>query len=130
MASGSIKHTVVERSGLEVHVLDLVGQFVGGKECDELEQVLRGFAQRGRCTVLVSLRHTETLSSIVIGLLVGAHTSIQRSGGVMVLGRFGEEDGGGGAGIFAKLVPPPKGPNAAILMALDEETRRTGMGDE
>jgi anti-anti-sigma factor len=64
----------VERLG-DVAVVMPSGMLKGGKETDELQNVLRKLIYDGQKKILLDLAKTSHMTSIAIGVLAGVHVS-------------------------------------------------------
>ena len=69
-----------------VVVVGIHGKLLGGPdESDKFHQFFKSIIDEGKKNVVVNLRRTPYVNSIGIGMLIGAHTSIRKSGGELVL---------------------------------------------
>lgn len=59
-------------------IIHLHGQFTGGEETDELEQLLAEIKDEGKDSVIVDFEDVSYLSSIVIGLIVRTKADFQK----------------------------------------------------
>lgn len=81
MLPSSIQH---EQIGA-VEVVTLRGQFIGGKETDELRKVLNELIEASNRTILLDMANVSYLNSTALGVLIAAHTKITKQGGKIVL---------------------------------------------
>lgn len=68
-----------------LRILDLHGEFIGGAETDDLREALAHEAKEGGDKLLVDLAGTTYLNSTALGVLIAAHTSLSKRGGVIAL---------------------------------------------
>jgi len=64
-----------------VRVITLNGEFIGGKETDQLREVLAGEAQADTERLLIDLSGAKYLNSTALGVLIAAHTNFSKRGG-------------------------------------------------
>lgn len=81
MLSPSIRR---EQHG-ELEIVVLRGQFVGGKETDDLRDTLNEVLQGQRHMILLDLSNVTYLNSTALGVLIAAHSSITKRGGKIAL---------------------------------------------
>ncbi|GIV54300.1 MAG: hypothetical protein KatS3mg039_0818 [Candidatus Kapaibacterium sp.] len=68
-----------------IEIVSLRGQFIGGKETDELRTVLSEAAQTNATAIVVDMADVTYLNSTALGVLIAAHSSIAKRGGRIVL---------------------------------------------
>ncbi len=68
-----------------IEVITLRGQFIGGKETDELRSVLTEVTQSGTSVIVLDMADVTYLNSTALGVLIAAHSSISKRGGKIVL---------------------------------------------
>lgn len=64
-----------------VKVLSLNGEFIGGKETDQLQEVLNEEAKAETPRLLIDLGGATYLNSTSLGVLIAAHTNFAKRGG-------------------------------------------------
>ena len=77
------KVQVIEEAG--VHVLAARGEFVGGKETDNLRDALAKEVEGGTDRLLIDLANVTYLNSSALGVLISAHTNFSKRGGTLGL---------------------------------------------
>ena len=81
--------TKVERvSGIPV--VSMKGQFVGGKETDELRNALKSLLDEGEKKAIVDLKDATYLNSTALGVLISSHASFSKAEGKIVLSNISE----------------------------------------
>jgi len=81
-----MKLTMKETRGAVV--IEVRGKLIGGPEnSDRFHELIDSLVAQGRNNVVIDLRHTSWANSQGIGLMIGAHTRLQKSGGRLVLAR-------------------------------------------
>jgi anti-sigma B factor antagonist len=79
---------LVKKEVRGVAVVEIHGKLLGGAdELDEFHQFFKSIIADDNKNVVVDLHRTAYANSIGIGMLIGAHTSIRKSGGELVLAR-------------------------------------------
>ncbi|MCS6999300.1 MAG: STAS domain-containing protein [Bacteroidota bacterium] len=68
-----------------VEVIALRGQFIGGKETDDLRSVLMDVVRGGSRAVILDMSNVTYLNSTALGVLIAAHSSITKNNGKIVL---------------------------------------------
>jgi anti-sigma B factor antagonist len=69
-------------------VIEVRGKLIGGPEIsDRFHELIDSLVAQDAKSVVFDLGHTSWANSQGIGLLIGAHTRLQRSGGRLVLAR-------------------------------------------
>lgn len=81
MFPSSIQH---EQAG-GVEVVSLRGQFIGGKETDELRQLLTELIEAGHTMIILDMANVSYVNSTALGVLIAAHTKVAKQGGKIVL---------------------------------------------
>lgn len=76
---------IKKRAEEGVTILSPRGEFTGGPETDELRNALASEAESGATKLLVDLGDVTYLNSTALGVLIAAHTSIVKRGGIMGL---------------------------------------------
>jgi anti-sigma B factor antagonist len=74
----------VEKIG-DVAVVTPEGQFWGGKETDDLENVFKELAAQGNAKAVLNLEKVDYLNSTALGVLVSAHSNYSKRGGAIKL---------------------------------------------
>jgi anti-sigma B factor antagonist len=74
----------VEKIG-DVAVVTPEGQFWGGKETDDLENVFKELAAQGNAKAVLDLAKVDYLNSTALGVLVSAHSNYSKRGGSIKL---------------------------------------------
>lgn len=70
----------------DVRIIALGGEFVGGGETDDLREALAHEAKDGEGgSLLVDLAGATYLNSTALGVLIAAHTSFSKRGGIIAL---------------------------------------------
>ncbi len=64
-----------------VKILALRGEFIGGKETDDLRDTLAKEADAGTQNLLIDLAGVSYLNSTALGVLIAAHTNFSKRGG-------------------------------------------------
>jgi anti-sigma B factor antagonist len=75
------------------HMLVLTprGQFVGGDETEELQQILHDLAAEGNMCLVVNLGETTYISSRALGVLVSGHVNYSKRGARMKICNLSEK---------------------------------------
>ncbi len=66
-------------------VVRLKGQFIGGEETAELQQVLTKLAEEKKEKLIIDLKNVSYLNSTALGVLIAAHASFIKRGGRIIL---------------------------------------------
>jgi len=67
-------------------IVDIEGKLVGGPdESPEFHDFFKSLLGGGANEIVINLRNTPWASSLGIGMLIGAHTSVANAGGELVL---------------------------------------------
>lgn len=66
-------------------VIHLSGQFIGGKETDELRDKLKEISEKKENKLVVNLEKVTYLNSTALGTLISAHTSFVKKEGKIIL---------------------------------------------
>jgi anti-sigma B factor antagonist len=74
----------VEKVG-DVAIVTPEGQFWGGKETDELENIFKELATQGNSKAVLNLAKVDYLNSTALGVLVSAHSNYSKRGGSIKL---------------------------------------------
>ncbi len=61
-------------------VVHLSGQFIGGKETDELRDKLKELATENAQAVIIDMQKVTYLNSTALGVLISAHASFTKKG--------------------------------------------------
>jgi anti-sigma B factor antagonist len=68
-----------------IPIVSMRGQFVGGKETDELRSTLKTILEQGKKHAVVSLKDASYLNSTALGVLISAHASFAKEEGKIAL---------------------------------------------
>lgn len=71
-------------------VLKLSGQFIGGKETDDVKSALSKAGVEGVTKLIVDLGDVTYLNSTALGILISAHASFAKRDGKVVLCNVGK----------------------------------------
>ena len=74
----------VEKVG-DVAIVTPEGQFWGGKETDELENIFKDLAAQANTKAVLNLEKVDYLNSTALGVLVSAHSNYSKRGGSIKL---------------------------------------------
>ncbi|MGC8749056.1 MAG: STAS domain-containing protein [Candidatus Kapaibacteriota bacterium] len=66
-------------------VVHLKGDFIGGEETDELRDTLKKLAESHKNKIVIDMGKVTYLNSTALGILIAAHASVTKKGGVIVL---------------------------------------------
>ncbi|MGB9772168.1 MAG: STAS domain-containing protein [Candidatus Kapaibacteriota bacterium] len=66
-------------------VVHLKGDFIGGEETDELRDTLKKLAESHKNKIVIDMGKVTYLNSTALGVLIAAHASVTKKGGVIVL---------------------------------------------
>lgn len=66
-------------------VVHLKGDFIGGEETDELRDTLKKLAESPKNKIIINMAKVTYLNSTALGVLISAHTTVTKKGGVIVL---------------------------------------------
>jgi anti-sigma B factor antagonist len=69
----------------DVTILALQGEFVGGRETDDLRDALTEQAKAGTNKLLIDLAGATYLNSTALGVLISAHTNFSKRGAKIAL---------------------------------------------
>ena len=66
-------------------VLDLSGEYYGGRETDELDRAISVELALGNLQLVLNLSECRIMNSTAFGVLIGAHKMVEAMGGVIKL---------------------------------------------
>lgn len=66
-------------------VVHLKGDFIGGEETDELRDTLKKLAESPKNKIIINMAKVTYLNSTALGVLISAHATVTKKGGVIVL---------------------------------------------
>lgn len=66
-------------------VVHLKGDFIGGEETDELRDTLKKLAESPKNKIIINMAKVTYLNSTALGVLISAHATVTKKGGVVVL---------------------------------------------
>lgn len=66
-------------------VVHLKGDFIGGEETDELRDTLKKLAESPKNKIVVDMSKVTYLNSTALGVLISAHATVTKKGGIIVL---------------------------------------------
>jgi anti-sigma B factor antagonist len=66
------------------------GKMVGGDDSDKFHDFIKDIVSEGHKKIVINLKKVPWADSRGIGMLIGAHTSIENAGGNMVLTNIGD----------------------------------------
>ncbi|ROL56219.1 anti-sigma factor antagonist [Bacteroidetes/Chlorobi group bacterium Naka2016] len=66
-------------------VVYLKGEFIGGEETDELRDTLKKLAESPKNKIVIDMGKVTYLNSTALGVLISAHASVTKKGGLIVL---------------------------------------------
>lgn len=66
-------------------VVHLKGDFIGGEETDELRDTLKKLAESQKNKIIINMAKVTYLNSTALGVLISAHATVTKKGGVVVL---------------------------------------------
>jgi anti-anti-sigma factor len=73
-----------------VMVVSVEGKMVGGSDSDTFHDYIKALLAAGHRKFVISLKKVPWADSRGIGMLIGAHTSIENSGGHLILSNVGD----------------------------------------
>lgn len=73
-----------------VMVVSVEGNMVGGPDSDVFHDYIKKLLTAGHRKFIISLKKVPWADSRGIGMLIGAHTSIENEGGLLVLTNVGD----------------------------------------
>lgn len=77
---------LVEREVSGAVVVEVHGKLIGGTDnCDTFHNVFKSLLNKGKNNIIIDLNNTPWANSQGIGMLIGAHTSVNNAGGKLVL---------------------------------------------
>lgn len=71
-------------------ILHLRGQFIGGEETSELNRTLKELANSEKKKLIINMEKVTYLNSTALGILIAAHTTFARNGGIVVLSNIND----------------------------------------
>ncbi len=66
-------------------IIRLKGQFVGGKETDELKAAFNKAIEKEKTRLIVDMEKASYLNSTALGILISAHANFSKRGGKIIL---------------------------------------------
>lgn len=66
-------------------ILHLSGQFIGGKETDEMKDALSEIAGKQQSKLIIDLGDVSYLNSTALGVLISAHSNFAKRNGEIIL---------------------------------------------
>ena len=73
-----------------VTIVDIDGRMVGGEDSDKMHAYIKDMLAGGARKILINLSKVPWADSRGVGMLIGAHTSIENAGGKLVLTNIGD----------------------------------------
>ncbi len=66
-------------------IVHLKGEFIGGEETDELRDTLKKLSEGTKNKIIVDMGRVTYLNSTALGVLISAHATVTKKGGIIVL---------------------------------------------
>ena len=79
-----------KRESNGITIVDIDGRMVGGEDSDAMHAYIKELLGGGARKILINLSKVPWADSRGVGMLIGAHTSIENVGGKLVLTNIGD----------------------------------------